>query len=51
MDVHGFLNFQQFKAIVEAIEIAAHSETAKVLRSICDSDKPVWWTDCPESLA
>eukprot|EP01026_Neomeris_dumetosa_P071076 TRINITY_DN714_c0_g1_i5.p2 TRINITY_DN714_c0_g1~~TRINITY_DN714_c0_g1_i5.p2 ORF type:complete len:245 (-),score=32.47 TRINITY_DN714_c0_g1_i5:384-1118(-) len=51
MDVHGFLNFQQFQAIVEAEEIASHSATSRVLRSICNSDKPAWWSDCPESLA
>eukprot|EP01023_Acetabularia_acetabulum_P002217 TRINITY_DN10856_c0_g1_i1.p1 TRINITY_DN10856_c0_g1~~TRINITY_DN10856_c0_g1_i1.p1 ORF type:complete len:247 (+),score=40.73 TRINITY_DN10856_c0_g1_i1:69-809(+) len=51
MDVHGYLNFQQFKAIMEAIEITAHTETSKVLRSVCHEDRPGWWTNCPESIA
>lgn len=42
MDVHGFINLDQFVAIVEAEAIESHSPDARLLRRL--SKDPVWWT-------
>ena len=42
MDVHGFINLDQFVAIVEAEAIESHSADARLLRRL--SKDPVWWT-------
>lgn len=45
MDIHGFLNLDQFLAIVEAEEVRSHSSLARMLHRL--HIQPRWWTDNP----
>lgn len=45
MDIHGFINLEQFIAIVEAEEVRSHSTVATMLHRL--HMHPTWWTENP----
>lgn len=49
MDVHGWINFDQFVSIVEAEEVRAHSRFAKALRGMARNSSR-WWTEMPAGV-